>query len=65
MPPMDNNHSAGTGEKTAPGRDHHKDSFSIWIAGGGAKSGFTYGTTNEFGFGIAENPMRVPNFQAK
>ena len=27
-------HNAGTGEKTAPGRDHHKECFSIWMEGG-------------------------------
>ena len=28
---------------TAPGRDHHKECFSIWMAGGGVKGGLTYG----------------------
>jgi hypothetical protein len=62
--PMVQEHNAGTGEKTAPGRDHHKECFSIWMAGGGVKSGFTYGATDEFGFGIAENPVHVHDFHA-
>ena len=39
--PMVQEYSAGTGEKTAPGRDHHKECFSIWMAGGGVKRGFS------------------------
>ena len=62
--PMIQEHSAGTGEKTAPGRDHHKECFSIWMAGGGVKRGFTYGSTDEFGFGIAENEVHVHDFHA-
>ena len=62
--PMVQEHSAGTGEKTAPGRDHHKECFSIWMAGGGVKRGFTYGSTDEFGFGIAENEVHVHDFHA-
>ncbi len=62
--PMVQEHNAGTGEKTAPGRDHHKECFSIWMAGGGVKSGFTYGATDEFGFGIVENAVHVHDFHA-
>ncbi len=35
--PMVQEHNAGTGEMTPPGRDHHKECFSIWMAGGGVK----------------------------
>ena len=62
--PMVQEHSAGTGEKTAPGRDHHKECFSIWMAGGGVKRGFTYGATDEFGFGVTENEVHVHDFHA-
>lgn len=62
--PMVQEYNAGTGEKTAPGRDHHKECFSIWMAGGGVKGGFTYGTTDDFGFGIVENPVHVHDFHA-
>lgn len=62
--PMVQEHSAGTGKKTAPGRDHHKECFSIWMAGGGVKRGFTYGATDEFGFGITENQVHVHDFHA-
>ena len=46
------------------GRDHHKDAFTIWMAGGGVKRGFTYGKTDDIGFHIVENPMHVNDFHA-
>ena len=42
------------------GRDHHPRCFSLWLAGGGIKRGFTYGRTDEYGYNIADsdgNPM--------
>jgi uncharacterized protein (DUF1501 family) len=30
------------------GRDHHKDSFTMWVAGGGFKPGTIYGQTDEW-----------------
>ncbi|MEM9159184.1 MAG: DUF1501 domain-containing protein [Verrucomicrobiota bacterium] len=62
--PMVQENNAGTGEITGPGRDHHKECFSIWMAGGGVKGGLTYGTTDEFGFGIVENEVHVHDFHA-
>jgi len=46
------------------GRDHHKDAYTIWMAGGGVKRGYTYGKTDELGFNIVENPMHVNDFHA-
>lgn len=46
------------------GRDHHKDAYTVWMAGGGAKAGMTYGKTDEIGFHVAENPMHVNDFHA-
>ncbi|WP_192350216.1 DUF1501 domain-containing protein [Algoriphagus sp. Y33] len=46
------------------GRDHHPRAFSIWMAGGGVKSGLVYGETDEFGYNITENPVHVHDFQA-
>ncbi len=47
-----------------PGRDHHKDAFCIWLAGGGVKPGFTYGRTDDLGYHIVEDPMHVNDFHA-
>jgi len=46
------------------GRDHHVDGFSVWMAGGGVKGGMAYGETDEFGLGIASNPVHVHDLHA-
>jgi uncharacterized protein (DUF1501 family) len=46
------------------GRDHHPRSFSIWMAGGGVKQGFTYGETDEFGYNIIKDPVHIHDFHA-
>lgn len=55
---------SGDGAKTKPGRDHHKDAFTVWLAGGGIKPGISYGKTDELGFTIAENPVHVHDLNA-
>ena len=47
-----------------PGRDHHPNAFSIWMAGGGIKAGLTYGRTDDFGYAPVENPVHVHDLQA-
>ena len=54
----------GEGKKTSAGRDHHRDAFTVWMAGGGVKGGFSYGRTDELGYSIAENPVHVHDFNA-
>lgn len=46
------------------GRDHHPYAFTIWLAGGGIKPGFSYGESDEFGFNVAKDPVNVPDLQA-
>lgn len=46
------------------GRDHHPYAFTVWMAGGGVKSGFTFGASDEFGFSVASDPVHVHDFQA-
>ncbi|MEP7362415.1 MAG: DUF1501 domain-containing protein [Acidobacteriota bacterium] len=46
------------------GRDHHTAGFTIWLAGGGAKPGLIYGSTDELGNEAAENPMTVHDLHA-
>lgn len=48
----------------AEGRGHHAKVYSSWLAGGGVKGGVVYGSSDEMGFGIAENPVTVHDFQA-
>ncbi len=55
---------SGEGVATKAGRDHHKDAFTMWLAGGGVKPGVSYGRTDEFGYGIAEHPVHVHDLNA-
>ena len=46
------------------GRDHHPYAFTVWMAGGGIKPGTTYGSSDDFGHNVAENPVHVHDLQA-
>lgn len=46
------------------GRDHHPRCFSMWMAGGGIKPGMTYGTTDDYGYNIVENPVHINDLNA-
>jgi hypothetical protein len=46
------------------GRDHHPRCFSLWMAGGGVKRGFTYGETDEYGYNVVRDPVHVHDFHA-
>jgi Protein of unknown function (DUF1501) len=50
-------------EKKA-GRDHNKNAFCSWLAGGGVKGGTTYGATDELGLAAVENRVSVPDWHA-
>lgn len=46
------------------GRDHHPRCFTIWMAGGGIKPGFTWGDTDDFSYNIAANPVHIHDLHA-
>ena len=46
------------------GRDHHILAFSVFMAGGGVKSGFAYGNTDELGYRAVENVVNVHDLHA-
>ncbi len=46
------------------GRDHHPYAFTVWMAGGGVKPGFTWGASDELGINVAENGVHVHDLQA-
>lgn len=48
----------------ADGRDHNPYGYTIWLAGGGVKSGFVYGATDEFGYHAVEKRMHLHDFHA-
>ena len=37
------------------GRDHHPRCFSLWMAGGGIRRGYTHGRTDDYGYNIADS----------
>jgi len=46
------------------GRDHHVDAFTIFMAGGGIKKGFTYGETDEIGYHAISGKVTPFDIQA-
>jgi uncharacterized protein (DUF1501 family) len=46
------------------GRDHNRNAFSLWLAGGGFKAGHTHGATDEFGYKAAIDRVSVPDLHA-
>ncbi len=58
------NYSQGTLTATNYGRDHHPKCFTMFMAGGGVKPGFTYGQTDDFGYNVVKDPVHVHDLQA-
>ncbi len=46
------------------GRDHFPDCFTMLLAGGGLKTGFTHGETDELGFGVTRDKVGIHDLQA-
>ena len=46
------------------GRDHNPHGFTVWLAGGGTKRGFSYGETDDYGFYAARDRVHVHDFHA-
>jgi len=46
------------------GRDHHPKCFTMWMAGGGIRSGVEYGQTDDFSYNVVENPVHVNDLNA-
>lgn len=46
------------------GRDHHVDAFTIWMAGGGIRKGFSYGETDEIGYNAISGKVTPFDIQA-
>jgi len=46
------------------GRDHHPQAYTMWMAGGGIKRGLVYGSTDDLGFHVVDNPVHVHDLQA-
>ncbi len=46
------------------GRDHNPQGFTLWLAGGGVKPGFTYGATDEFGYYAVQDKVHIHDLHA-
>jgi uncharacterized protein (DUF1501 family) len=46
------------------GRDHHVEAFTIWMAGGGIKKGFSFGETDEIGYAAVKDKALTYDIQA-
>lgn len=57
-------YSQGKLTKEDYGRDHHPRNFCMWMAGGGIKSGLTYGDTDDFSYNVTESPVHLNDLNA-
>ena len=46
------------------GRDHHPRCFTVWLAGGGIKPGYTHGETDDYCYNITQDPVHVHDLHA-
>ena len=46
------------------GRDHNPWGFTMWLAGGGVKGGYSYGATDRYGFYAEQDKMHIHDFHA-
>ncbi len=51
-------------DQVGTGRDHNRYGFSVWMAGAGLKPGIAYGSTDDVGWKVAENPVSWHDFHA-
>ena len=50
--------------KAATGRGHNPNGFTLLLAGGGLKSGYVHGATDEFGYAATVDRVGVPDLMA-
>jgi hypothetical protein len=46
------------------GRDHNPEGFTMWLAGGGVRSGFRYGATDDYGYYAVQNKVHIHDLHA-
>lgn len=46
------------------GRDHHPRCFTLWLAGGGIKPGYSHGETDDYSYNITRDPVHVHDLNA-
>jgi len=53
-----------TAKSKVLGRDHYPNVYTMWMAGGGAKPGYSHGESDDLGFTIARDKVHVHDLQA-
>jgi hypothetical protein len=46
------------------GRDHNPYGFTMWLAGGGVRKGFAYGSTDDYGYFAQEDKVHIHDLHA-
>jgi hypothetical protein len=57
-------YAQGSVKPDSYGRDHHGRVFSLWMAGGGVKSGYAHGSSDDYGFNVVDGGVHVHDLQA-
>ncbi|MDA8633123.1 DUF1501 domain-containing protein [Verrucomicrobiales bacterium] len=64
LPVIQNRAGAKRGNRAKVGRDHNTYGFSMWMAGGGFKGGYTHGETDEFGHKAVKDVVNHYDYHA-
>ncbi|MEO1528427.1 MAG: DUF1501 domain-containing protein [Planctomycetota bacterium] len=51
-------------QNNGTGRDHNPVGFTVWLAGGGFRPGFSFGATDEFGFQAIQGKVHMHDLHA-
>lgn len=62
--PMGQGSTGNGGTAKSMGRDHHKEGFTIWLAGGGVKAGHSFGETDDLGYDVIRDPVHIHDLNA-
>ena len=62
--PVIQNRAGGKNDRKKVGRDHNTYGFTMWVAGGGFKAGYTHGATDEFGHHAVEGIVNHYDYHA-
>ena len=53
-----------TAQGSLDGRDHNPNGFTMWMAGGGVKSGNSHGETDDYGFAAVKDKVHMHDLHA-
>lgn len=60
--PMQENR--GGQDNAFAGRDHHPSAYTMWMAGGGVKGGYSHGETDDMGYDVVKDPVSIHDLHA-